>query len=40
MEVNMVLSSEINDKTLVLTVNTTDNRYIDLLFDNPQLKLR
>lgn len=37
--ISMVLSSEINDTTLELTVNTTDNRYIDLLFDNPQLKL-
>lgn len=38
--ISMVLSSEINDTTLELTVNTTDNRYIDLLFDNPQLKLK
>lgn len=37
--ISMVLSSEINDTTLELTVNTIDNRYIDLLFDNPQLKL-
>lgn len=36
---SMVLSSRINDATLDLTVNTTDNRYTDLLFDNPQLKL-
>jgi hypothetical protein len=38
--ISMVLSSEINDTTLELTVNTTDNRYIDLLFDNPQLELQ
>lgn len=38
--ISMVLSSEINDTTLELTVNTIDNRYIDLLFDNPQLKLK
>lgn len=38
--INMVLSLEINDKALVLTVNTPDNRYVGLLFDNPQLKLR
>jgi len=38
--ISMVLSSEINNTTLELTVNTTDNRYIDLLFDNPQLKLK
>jgi hypothetical protein len=37
--VSMVLSAEINKTTLELTVNTIDNRYIDLLFDNPQLKL-
>jgi hypothetical protein len=38
--VSMVLSAEINKTTLKLTVNTIDNRYIDLLFDNPQLKLK
>jgi len=37
--ISMVLSSEINDTILELTVNTTDNRYIDLFFDNPQLNL-
>lgn len=35
----MILSSEINDTTLEITVNTIDNRYIDLLFDNPKMKL-
>lgn len=38
--ISMILSAEINDNTLELTVNTIDNRYIDLLFDNPQLKLK
>ena len=36
----MVLSLEINDTTLELTVNTTDNRYVDLMFDNPELNLK
>ena len=35
--ISMVLSLEINDTIFELTVNTTDNRYIDLLFDNPQI---
>lgn len=38
--ISMILSLEMNDTTLELTVNTTDNRYIDLLFDNPQLILK
>jgi hypothetical protein len=38
--ISMVLSLEINDTILELTVNTTDNRYIDLLFNNPQLNLK
>ncbi len=38
--ISMVLSLEINDTILELTVNTTDNRYVDLLFDNPQLNLK
>ncbi len=31
---------EINDTILELTVNTADNRYVDLMFDNPQLNLK
>jgi len=38
--VSMILSAEINNTILELTVNTIDNRYIDLLFHNPQLKLK
>jgi hypothetical protein len=38
--ISMVLSLEINDTILELTVNTTDNRYVDLMFDNPQLNLK
>lgn len=38
--ISMVLSLEINDTCLELTVNTTDNRYVDLIFDNPQLNLK
>ncbi len=38
--VSMVLSAEINKTSLELTVNTIDNRYIDLLFDSPQLSLK
>lgn len=38
--ISMVLSLEINDTILELTVNTTDNRYVDLMFDNPELNLK
>lgn len=37
--VSMVLSVEINNSNLELTVSTIDNRYIDLLFYNPKLKI-
>jgi hypothetical protein len=38
--ISMILSLEINDTILELTVNTIDNRYVDLMFDNPQLNLK
>ena len=38
--ISMILALEMNDTTLELTVNTTDNLYIDLVFDNPQLILK
>lgn len=37
--ISLILSVEIKETTLELTVNTIDNRYIDLLFENPYLKL-
>lgn len=37
--VSMILSAEIKQTKLEVTVNTLDNRYVDLLFDNPQIKL-
>lgn len=38
--ISMILSLEINDTILELTVNTTDNRYVDLMFYNPLLNLK
>lgn len=38
--VSMVLSIDVNKTSIEVTVNTIDNRYIDLLFDNPQTKLK
>lgn len=37
--VSMILSVEINENALQLSVNTIDNRYIDLLFYDPQIIL-
>jgi len=37
--ISIILSAEIKDTSLELTVNTIDNRYIDLLFNNPQLSI-
>jgi hypothetical protein len=37
--VSMVLSAEMNRNSLAITVNTLDNRYVDLLFKNPQVRL-
>ncbi len=38
--ISMVLSSELNDTTLELAVMTTDDRYVNLLFENPLLNLK
>lgn len=38
--VSMVLSAEINKNKLELTVNTINNNYVDLWFDNPQLQFK
>lgn len=37
--ISMVLSSQINDATLEVTIITLDNRYIDLAFIDPRLNL-
>jgi hypothetical protein len=37
--ISMILSAEINKDNLELTANTIDGRYIDLIFNNAQLRL-
>lgn len=37
--ISMILSLEMKENSLQITVNTLDNHYVDLLFDGPELKL-
>lgn len=37
--ISMILSAEMDGNVLEISANTTDNRYIDLLFDNSQLTI-
>ncbi|MBN8684315.1 MAG: hypothetical protein J0L99_16830 [Chitinophagales bacterium] len=38
--ISMILSVEVIGNSLALTINTIDNRYIDLVFYDPQLGLQ